>query len=172
MLIRVALAPYTSDTYDDSVWYHASLSGFYGLHLYDRPGFSYPPVWGYCLEILGSLVRLAGFDSTFFGVSNPDFLTASAITNDFSATVTSPAFNLLFKSVLFGADLATGLLLYRLVFLISNDRRRSVLSFAAWFLNPFVIFSSAVHGACDRLVGCQASQTMGMVASVGLSAPS
>jgi hypothetical protein len=129
------------------------MSGFYGLHLYDRPGFSYPPVWGYCLQILGALVHQAGGTQRFFSVVNPDLLIASVTTGDFRTTVTSPAFNLMFKSVLFGFDLAAGLMIYRFVLLAGGNNQRARLAFTAWFLNPYVIYESAVHGSADTIVG-------------------
>jgi hypothetical protein len=163
LLTRVALAPYTSWSADNSVWYTTSLSGFYGLHLYERPGFSYPAIWGYYLQILGSFVRLAGLGPTFFGVSNPDLLSASTATNDFSTTVTSPEFNLLFRSGLFGCDLLTGLLIYRFVRHLTGDVRRARLGFTLWFLNPFVIYQTAVQGAPDTLVGFTVLATVALV---------
>lgn len=163
LLIRFALAPYSADSNDVAIWYSTSLSGFYGQNLYDHTGFSYPPVWGYALQLLGALVRLAGLGAGFFGVDNPDFLPASSATQDFSTTVTSPAFNLLFKSMLFGVDVAVGLLVYRFVYLLTKNRRRASLGFAIWFLNPFVIFTSAVHGAFDAMVGLSVLATVVLV---------
>lgn len=163
LLLRLALAPYTSDTYDVATWFHTALSGFYGLDLYIRPGFSYPPIWGYCLQILGSVVAHLGIGSGFFGTMNPDLLKASAATGDFSPIVTSPAFNLLFKSVLFGFDLLSGLLIYRLVLHLTGDAGRARVSFSAWFLNPFVIYQSAVHGAPDAVVGFALIATIALV---------
>jgi hypothetical protein len=163
LLVRFVLAPYTSQSNDVAVWFRTSLSGFYGLHLYDRPGFSYPPIWGYCLQILGLIIHFAGLNSSFFGVQNRDFLTVSTVTNDFSTTVTSPAFNLLFKSVLFTVDLATAFLIFRFVALLTNDVGRARLAFAAWFLNPFAIYQSAVHGAFDNMVGLSVLATIVLI---------
>jgi hypothetical protein len=159
------LAPYTAWNNDVAVWFHASLSGYYGLHLYDRPGFSYPPIWGYLLQVLGSLVRLAGFGPSFFGVQNPDFAPTRAATADFTEIVTSPAFNTMFKSVLFGFDLLSALLIYRLVGHLTGDAQRAKMSFIAWFLNPFVIYESAVQGAQDTLVGFAVLATVALVLS-------
>jgi hypothetical protein len=163
LLIRYTLAPYTADSNDVSVWYRTSLSGFYGRGLYDHTGFSYPPVWGYALQLLGAALRLAGVGASFFGVDNPGFLHASVATRDFSTTVTSPAFNLLFKSILFGIDVAVGLLIYRLVYVLTRKRRRANLGLALWFLNPLVIFMSAVHGAFDVMAGLSVLATIALV---------
>jgi hypothetical protein len=153
ILIRLTLAPYTSWSSDVAVWFHTSMSGFYGLHLYDRPGFSYPPVWGYMLQILGWIVHVAGGRPTFFSVVNPDLSNASSTTADFSSIVTSPAYNLLFKSILGGFDLATALVIRQFVLFAARDRCRADLAMMAWFLNPYVIYASAVQGASDTIVG-------------------
>lgn len=150
---RFAIAPYTSWSNDAAVWFHTGLAGFYGVDLYGRPGFSYPPLWGYCLQILGAAIHLIGVDSAFFGLSNPDFQSASSATNDFSVIVTSPMFNVLFKAVLFGFDLLTAIIVFKLVVLLTGNARAARLAFIVWFLNPFVIYESAVEGAADTLVG-------------------
>jgi hypothetical protein len=153
IVCRLALSPYTSWSNDTAVWFHTSLSGFDGLHLYDRPGFAYPPLWGYYLQALGLAVRVAGFSPMFFGVNNPDFLSTSVATGDFSTIVTAPLYNLLFKSGLLVFDVATGLLIFRFVLLVGGSVTRAKLAFCLWFLNPFVIYESAVQGAWDGLVG-------------------
>jgi hypothetical protein len=165
LLARFVLAPYTSWNFDVAVWFHTSLAAYHGLHLYDRPGFSYPPAWGYFLQILGSLVRLLGFGPNFFGTENPEFSSASSATADFTDFVTAPAFNLLFKGVLFGFDLVTALLIYRFVKHVTGDVRRARLGLAAWFLNPFVIYESAVHGAMDTVLGFAVLATIVLVVS-------
>jgi hypothetical protein len=153
LLVRLVLAPYTAWSNDVANWFHAALSGYYGLGLYTRPGFSYPPVWGYCLAITGSVIHLIGFGASFFGVENSGLDAASRVTGDFSSIVTSPPFNLLFKTVLFGFDLATAMLLARFIWLVTGDARRSSIGFTIWFLNPFVIYESAIDGTYDTMVG-------------------
>src|SRR6266480_4833448 len=153
LLLRLVLAPYTAWNNDVAVWFHTSLSGYYGLHLYERPGFSYPPVWGYMLQIIGSAVRSLGLGSNFFGIYNPVFSSANSTTFDFTEVVTSPAFNVVFKSILIGFDVATAFLVYRLVKQVTGDEHKAKLGFAACFLNPFLIYETAVQGALDTIVG-------------------
>ncbi len=153
LLLRLVLAPYTAWNNDVAVWFHTSLSGYYGLHLYERPGFSYPPVWGYMLQIIGSAVRSLGLGSNFFGVYNPVFSSANSATFDFTEVVTSPEFNVVFKSILIGFDVATAFLVYRLVKQVTGDEHKAKLGFAACFLNPFLIYETAVQGALDTIVG-------------------
>src|SRR5439155_10058116 len=89
----------------------------------------------------------------FFGVENHDLSATSQVVGDFSSIVTSPAYNLIFKGLLFAFDLGVGLTIFGVIWFTTNDVRRSKLAFALWFLNPFVIYQSAVHGAADNLVG-------------------
>jgi hypothetical protein len=163
LLIRIGLAPYTADSNDVATWFHTSLSGFYGLHLYDRPGFAYPPIWGYLLEFIGRSARLAGQAASLFGFKDQDLVPASRVAGDFSPVVTSPVFNLIFKTVLFGVDLATGLLIYAFVAGVTKSKKRATVAFALWFLNPLVIYQSAVHGAADTLVGFAVVSTVILV---------
>src|SRR5712692_7065456 len=163
LVVRFLLAPYTAWSNDVATWFHAALSGYYGLGLYERPGFSYPPFWGYCLSVIGTIVHVIGSAASFFGVDNPSLVATSAITGDFSTFVTSPPFNVLFKTVLFGFDLATAMLLFRFVWLVTGDARRSRIVFTLWFLNPLVIYESAVHGASDTIVGFSVLATIVLV---------
>lgn len=153
LLVRLVIAPYTSDAYDDVTWFHASLAGYYGLHLYDRPGFSYPPMWGYFLEAIGLAGRLAAWPAAAFGSVNPQFSQAASTTGDFSDVVISPAFNVAFKTVLFAFDVGIALIIWRLVGLLAGSEKRANWAMAAWLLNPFTIYQTAVHGAADVLVG-------------------
>jgi hypothetical protein len=153
LVVRLVLAPFTAVNYDVAVWFHAALSGYYGLPLYARPGFSYPPVWGYLLQVIGTAIHIAGFGPNVIGVINPGFTSASDVTADFTGVVTSPTFNLLFKGALFVFDLLTAVVVYRFVNQLTAKPERARLAFMAWFLNPFVIYESAIHGAFDVIVG-------------------
>jgi len=153
LAIRLVLAPFTAWNFDDAVWFHTALSGYYGVPLYQRPGFSYPPVWGYLLQILGTAIHVAGLRPSFFGLVDRNFAPALTVTNDFTDVVTAPGFNLLFKCALFGFDLLTAAVIYRFVKELTGKPQRARLAFMAWFLNPFVIYESAVHGAFDVILG-------------------
>lgn len=153
LLLRGALAPYMSWDNDVAVWMRTSLSGFYGLPLYSRPGYSYPPVWGYCLELIGMVVRFVGGSASFFGTQNVDFAQVSVQTAEFSSYVTSPAFNLVFKGLIFIFDLGVAMMVYRLVLACGGSARSARIALVMWFLNPLVIWESAVQGAFDSLVG-------------------
>ena len=163
LVVRLVLAPFTAWNYDDAVWFHTALSGYYGVPLYQRPGFSYPPVWGYLLQILGTVIHFAGLGPSFFGVADNNFASAVSITNDFTNFVTAPGFNLLFKCALFAFDLVTAAVIYGFVNQLTAKASRARLAFIAWFLNPFVIYESAVHGAFDVIVGFAVLATLVLI---------
>jgi len=139
------------------------LSGYYGVPLYQRPGFSYPPVWGYLLQIFGTAIHFAGLGPNFVGVIDPGFVSAADVTGDFTDVVTSPGFNLLFKGALFAFDLLTAVVIYRFVNQLTGNPKQARLAFMAWFLNPFVIYESAVHGAFDVIVGFAVLATLVLI---------
>ncbi len=147
---RLILIPLTSWSKDDSIWWLASANGMQHLALYQRIGFSYPPVWGDLLQGVGWFLQHLGFSTTDIGHSNLQ-LEGLAGSNAFSVIVTSPLFNWCFKGILFLFDLGTGLLLYEVVRRTTNERRARS-AFCLWFLNPFVIFESSVFGAFDIIV--------------------
>jgi hypothetical protein len=153
IVVRLVLAPFTAWNFDVAVWFHTALSGYYGVPLYQRPGFSYPPVWGYLLQIFGTALHITGFGPSFFGVIDNNYASAVSTTSDFTNVVTAPGFNLLFKCALFAFDLLTAAVIYRFVNQLTGKPEQARVAFMAWFLNPFVIYESAVHGAFDVIVG-------------------
>lgn len=152
LLIRYVLAPYTSAPQDVATWEGSAVASMHHLGLYQRPGFSYPPVWGYLLRGIATALSLAGINPSALGQTDPTFGTLSAQTNSFSALIPSPLFNVAYKTVLFIFDLGTSMLLYRAALVFTQSRTRATIAFASWFLNPFVIYESAVHGAFDGIV--------------------
>ncbi len=163
LVARLILAPFTAWNYDVAVWFHTALSGYYSVPLYQRPGFSYPPVWGYILQILGAAVHITGFAPSFFGVIEHQYASTVSATGDFTDVVTAPGFNLLFKCALFAFDLLTAIVVYRFVNHLTGNPKRARLAFMAWFLNPFVIYESAVHGAFDVIVGFAVLATLVLI---------
>lgn len=151
IVCRLALIPLTSWAKDDSIWMVASANGLQHLNLYQRIGFSYPPVWGYVLEGLGWSLQHLGLGPGVLGTRNLGLQPLTS-TNEFSTMVTSVTFNVLFKGILLLADLGTGLLIYDVSLRALGDQRRARLAFCLWFLNPFVLFESAVFGAFDVLI--------------------
>jgi hypothetical protein len=152
LLIRYTLAPFTAWPHDVVVWFQAAVAGQHNLDLYSRAQFPYPPVWGTLLQGVGQALQALRIHQGQLGVVDSSYRLFNDFTQSYSETITLPAFNLAFKSVLFAFDLGCGLLILRLVTLLGLEGRRRPLAFAVWFLNPFVIFESAVFGAFDVMV--------------------
>jgi len=152
LLVRYVVAPFTGQNRDLGVWVRASEMGAYHLGLFARPDFSYPSGWGNVLQALGVLLPRIGLPASSFATRSTTMAPLAGL-NHFSIFITSPWFNVAFKSVLFAFDLGTSLLLFALVLQMTGDERRARLAFVLFFLNPFVIFESAAHGAFDVMVG-------------------
>lgn len=151
VLLRLFLAPFTSWVHDDSSWWWATTGGIQHILLYRRLGFPYPPVWGYLLQSVGWVLRELGATPTALGTTNLR-VEPIDVSDQFSLIITAPLFNLVFKSILFLFDLGTALLLHHLTLRLTSDARRARLAFCLWFLNPFVIYETAVFGAFDVIV--------------------
>ncbi len=165
IVLRLVLAPLTSYTNDDLPWYTMVVSGMQHLPVYARPGFSYPPIWGWILELLGRVLGALGATPATLGVhdatlNQANMLTAGAL----ATTVTSPLFNVCVKSLLIGADLATALLLAGLAPRISDRPRAREWAFGLYFLNPLAINESSVRAGIDGLVALAVVATLAMVA--------
>ncbi len=153
ILLRYAIAPYTSWGPDDFVWFHSAATSAHHVGLYDRPGFSYPPVFGYLLAGVGQVLTWLHVPISSWGATDLRLVPAVTASGDMSTFVTSPALNLAVKSLLFAFDAATGWVLYLMVAHLAGSRARARAAFALWFLNPAVIFASSVHAAFDVVVG-------------------
>jgi hypothetical protein len=152
VVVRLILAPYTSWERDTGVWLGVSAQGAHGLSLYARPGFSYPPGWGNILQAIGVILPHLGIPASSFARRSA-VMSPLAGLNHFYLYVTSPWFNVAFKAVLGGFDLVAGLLVFALVFQLTNNARRARWGFALVFLNPCFVFESSVMGEFDIIVG-------------------
>jgi hypothetical protein len=146
--IRAVLAPVTQFTYDPVVWYSAGNDMLAGLNPYYTKTYSYPPLWGYTyfpFLLIASLL----VDPRSFATHVPQMDWISLVVG-YSPTILSPILLLAVKLPLIIGDLTTGLLLFRLVRGYSGFgmARRA---YVFWLFNPFVIWTSAVHGAFDVL---------------------
>jgi hypothetical protein len=152
-VVRLALIPFTSDTFDDFYWYQVSARAAHGLHLYALPGFSYPPLWGAFLVGIGRLAAILHIGPTSLATSNSTFSQLSFRITDFAVPIVTPLYLVMFKSVLFLADLATTWLVWRTAQLLGASRRGARIAAICWWLSPLAIIESAVHGAFDVSVG-------------------
>jgi hypothetical protein len=147
LAVRFALAPFLSWAGDDLSWARTASAGVHHLGLYQRLEFPYPPAFGHLLQVLGVILQHLGLPSSSFAAFS------SGMSQQFSLYVTSPAFNVAFKTLLFAFDLATAFLLLGLVRQLTGDDRKARRAFCWWFLNPLVIVESAVMGAFDVVAG-------------------
>lgn len=145
---RFVLAVITQFTYDPVVWYSTGNDMFAGLDPYYTKTYSYPPLWAYSyfpfILITSLLVDPRSFATR---VSQMEWISLGV---GYSPTILSPIFLLMIKLPLIIGDLATGLLLFKLVKGYSGFgvARKA---YVFWIFNPIVIWTSAVHGTFDIL---------------------
>ncbi|MCI4345581.1 MAG: glycosyltransferase 87 family protein [Thermoplasmata archaeon] len=145
--LRLLLAPLTSQ-YDPAIFGESSATMALGGGPYTYL-IVYPTDWVLVLNLIGRTAAL--------------FLPANALVAAPTAVLTLgltlggleptsypvPLVALLEKGFVLLFDLAMAGLLYAIVQEWTGDRLKARLVFAAWFLNPFVIIESGVHGAFD-----------------------
>ena len=88
--LRLAVAPFTSISVDMGVWATSVIHGIEGINLYSRPGFSYPPLWGYLLHAGGYLARLAGVAPESVARSPASWSVLAIRDGQLSSLVTTP----------------------------------------------------------------------------------
>lgn len=163
--IRLVLAPFTSYPNDDLPWYWMTTSGLQHLPVYARPGFSYPPIWGWMLELLGRVLGTFGATSGSLGVHDLSLNEANMATGGaLATTITSPLLNVCIKGILTSADLLTALLVASVAPLVSDRRRAREIAFGLYFLNPLVINETAVRAGIDGLVALSIAATIALTA--------
>jgi len=147
LVLRLLLAPFSSDPNDIQVLYIVTNNLLAGLNVYTTNSFSYPPLWAY---IGFPVFRVVSFFASpkLFGV-RVDTLNVSESWR-FPPIITSPLFNLLSKLPLLIADLLIGLIIYSIV-KEKRDEKLAKISFLLWFFNPLVIGIDAVQGQFDVL---------------------
>lgn len=145
ILIRLSLSWFNAQSFDVSFWYWSANGAVSNLGPYSNRFYSYPPLWFYTFAPIFKLLAPV-FDPSNYGAY-------SAIPFSFAVSpwVGSPQFLMLVKLPLILADLATGLLIYRIALDAIGDAKRAKIAFCIWFLNPLVIFISSVHGMYDIL---------------------
>ena len=150
LLVRYALALYSAE--QDSVTFAAaSLSMAYGQSPYTYLVF-YPPGWVFLLGLIGrSFSLLFGVGSILAvptGLSQLNGLSYAWYESPFYPT---PGFEVFFKSFIFVFDVLNGLLIYIIALERTGNSRAALAGGGLWFLNPLVIFVSAIHGTYDAI---------------------
>lgn len=147
--IRIAMAPWTSWTYDTYPFYQGMVDQLAGLGPYGHMVYSYPPAFNFIEYPFAFFLALFS-DPSHWITFVPSMVEVGRVTNMVVPMVTSPEFNLIYKLPLIIADYLCAVLLYRFVRKIKDvDSGRRV--FILWFLNPFVIFVSSIYGNYDVL---------------------
>lgn len=152
LALRLALAPFTSVSTDVGVWATAVRDGIEKVPLYSRPGFSYPPVWGYMLHAGGFIAHLVGLSPQAVATSPAAWSVLALRDGQLSPLITTPLATFAIKLPLICSDVVVAWLLWQLVLWLGMDARKARVAVALWFVNPLVIFATAVHGAFDTLV--------------------
>jgi Gpi18-like mannosyltransferase len=148
LALRLAFVPFLVDPYDASTFFTVTNDLLAGLNMYATNSFSYPPLWAYAMHPTVGLTTL---------FVSPNLLGVRIATQSLSlenwqlpAIVTSPLFNILFKLPLIIADVLIGLILYRIIKEL-RDEKKAKMAFVLWFLNPLVILIDSVLGQFDVL---------------------
>jgi Gpi18-like mannosyltransferase len=148
LAVRLALAPFSADPYDVSTFFTVTNDLLAGLNVYTTNSFSYPPLWAYAMHPAVGLTSLF-VSPKLLGV----YISTQSLTLEnwqLPAIVTSPLFNLLLKLPLIVADVLIGLILYKIIRDLRNEKQAKI-AFVLWFLNPLVILIDSVQGQIDVL---------------------
>lgn len=147
LALRLAPAPFTSWSPDLVPWLTRIQELQHGIPLYDHLDFSYPPLFGDLLALVGwpfiaHALPLGSSPAALRGLSISSGLLAG--------TIPTPALTLAFKLPAILADAGTALALAALARRIGLFGRDHLVA-AAWLFNPLSIFISGVHGQFDAL---------------------
>lgn len=149
LLFRLAIAPFTSLEPDVAVWWQVTDNAMRGLGLYQLPGFSYPPLYGYWALTVGGMAHVLGVPVHALGGMSVRFNFLGKY--NIGSIVTTPLGTLIFKIPMILSDLGTGWCVWRIVLKLGGTERQARHAFYWWYFNPLVIFVSSVHGQIDSL---------------------
>ncbi len=149
LAVRLAIAPWTSYSYDVYPFYSASVDMLAGMGMYGHAVFSYPPGFGFVMYPFMLLLSLF-VDPSLFGSLQPEILEMGAISDLVNPFITAPAFNLTLKLPIIIGDVLTASILFLMVREWKGDgAARS--AYILWFLNPLAIWIGSVMGQFDML---------------------
>ncbi len=151
LALRFALAPTLTYPFDVEHWAVIIQNIETGNALYELSGYFYTPVWGYVMGLETAFINLIG-GLGLMGDRFTDLYAIEALEfRFFTATTTTPVFNLVMKIPLIIADLVMGYLLWDFTMEKCGDRKKADLAFTLWFLCPVVIYMSGVQVQFDVL---------------------
>ena len=149
LAVRLILLPILTFELDLGYWLRITGLLDSGFGLYDTVGYYYTPIWGYIVALFSTLGYLIGIsDLGTFVPELTQFTTGVYFISDY---VVSPAYAVMMKIPIIMADIVTAFLLYGIVKDITGDERKSLMAFSLWYLCPFVILISSVHGMFDSI---------------------
>lgn len=152
LLVRLALAPIGAHPFDTYVWYDTGQRVAAGQPFYGVTQYPYPPTWAAILGGVDALYRPLAAALGAGPLSAPEvaqimghpvFLAAPLLVDWL--------FLLLLKLPLFAADLGVALVVRRIVTVRFRQPDLADRAFAWYFLNPFILWISAVWGMFDAL---------------------
>ena len=150
LLCRVLGGTVFNYGYDVHHWAIIMANTSSGNGLYGLTGYFYTPVWGYILGFVNLLQQYSlTLGETAFRVTGA--LGFESYDGWISANTTSLAYTFWVKLPLYLVDLLVAYVIYRVVLDYTDDRRKALLGFALWFLNPLVILAPAVQGMFDNI---------------------
>lgn len=151
LAVRLIFIPLLAYEYDNYYWALIIENINSGNGLYEIKGMYYTPVWGYILgfyDVIWSYISPTGE----LGIRVTELLGIEMLDYGYhTATIASPGFVIGLKIILTVVDALVGYLLYKLVLEITNDRKKSALAFALWFICPIVVYMSGIQVMFDSL---------------------
>ena len=147
--VRLMIGFLMTHVYDMQHWGVVVQNINSGNGLYEITGFFYTPVWGYLLGVGALFQDLIGVG--LVGERITELFVMEDIAWYYTATVTTPAFNMAVKVMFLISDLIVGYLLFWIIRDFTNDHRKAIMGFTLWFLCPFVIISGSVIGMFDTI---------------------
>jgi len=133
LIVRLAVAPFFGHPIDMFTWLKAGeMTAYYGINVYqveEIPNYpwgfyAYPPLWLYWTSLSSLLYGLVQNLNIFaFFVKLPIIL----------------------------SDILIGLIIYKFVILLKNDKSLATKISALWLLNPLPIFISSIWGMFDSI---------------------
>ena len=147
LAVRYVLAVLFTYPTDINYWMIVCQNIASGESLYSLPGYYYTPIWGYVLSGVTVFLQFAGIP---FGEYAPGYIPDWGMSQDWNSVIPSLGFALTMKTVLIIIDVLVMVFLYKIVKLVS-DERKAFLVASFWFLCPFTILISSVRVMFENL---------------------
>jgi len=147
-IVRIVAAVLTTNSPDLALFGYVVQQGGLGHSLYADPGFSYPPLVGYLFVAFGKLLNALGQPV----IVHVAALQAYRLPGLAIADLTTPAASFLIKSPAMLGDVAAAWIIDMACRRLGVSDVRRQLAVLAWWLNPMVVFDSAVQASWDSIV--------------------